>query len=103
MVGQIPYLVYTIVAGNKDNFSPSLTDLLSLDFSRCKAIFFHLTTHGQGTTASAATVVVITLVFHGPEILGEKFRQTPVFLSQAAIANNVARILHGCRLLYFVL
>jgi hypothetical protein len=66
-------------------------------------MFSHLTAHWQGTTASAATVVVITLVFHGPEILGEKLRQTPVFLSQAAAPNNVARILHGCGLLYFVL
>jgi hypothetical protein len=84
-LGEISYLVYTIVARNENNLGPSLTDLLRLDFSRCKTIF------------------LITLVFHGPEILGEKFCQTPIFLSQAAVANNVARILHGCRLLYLIL
>jgi hypothetical protein len=65
-------------------------------------VFSHLTAHGHGTAAATATIVVVALVFHGPEILGEKFGQASILFSQASVANDITGVLYSGRLLDFL-
>jgi hypothetical protein len=91
------------VAGNKDNFRACFPDLFGLDFSTFQAVLSHLTAHGQSPTTTAATVIVIPLVFHGSEILGKVFCHLPVFFCKTTTADDIARILDGSGLFHLFL
>jgi len=100
---QIPYLIYTVMAGNENEFGSGFPDLVRLDFTPFQAVFSHLTAHGNSPSTTTAAVIVIPLMLHGSKIFRKIFRQASILFGQAAASYNVAGILYRGRDLYLFL
>ena len=93
---QIPYLINTIMTGDKYDLGTCLSNLLCFDLTALEAMLPHFSAHGHGPAASGAAEIVIALIFHGTEIFRHHLGQGPVFNRQTAVSNNIAGVLHGC-------
>ena len=91
------------MAGNKNDLGARLPDLVGLYFAAFEAVFFYLATYGHGAPTSTATIIIVTLVFHRPEILRKKFSKALVFYCQPATSNNIAWVLDSGGFFYFIL
>lgn len=79
LFADISDLVVTVMAGNYDDLRPRRLNLIGLDFTRSHPSLFERRSHGNIATPPPATVVIIPVGCHVPEVIRQLPNNIPRF------------------------